>query len=50
MKIDDKVYTDKEQQLTKLTARRNALAAKGAQNNAIVKKLNRKIRQLSKGE
>ena len=38
----------KEMQLRMLIARRDTLEAKGTHNNAIVKKLNRKIRQLSK--
>ena len=40
----------KEMKLNLLVARKNTLEAKGSHNNAIVKKLNRKIRQLSKSE
>jgi hypothetical protein len=40
----------KEMKLNMLIARRNTLEGKGPHNNAIVKKLNRKIRQLSKSE
>ena len=38
----------KEQKLFALEARKNTLEAKGSHNNAIVKKLIRKIRQLQK--
>ena len=38
----------KEQKLFALEARKNTLEAKGSHNNAIVKKLTRKIRQLQK--